>query len=840
MAVSTTPGGVPDVSFYVRRADPDDIDTISALFERKYLEDKALDAFARFYGVEAALLKSPSRRQKYFVSLIETCFMSVTVEDEDNNIVGFCALDDVPIHMNHTEGAGTNWEGWFQSTYSDDSIDNMNSLWFSCCLVEIEKEVMMEVLSTTFSTMPELQNLLVFAPGSMTDDDMGIILPIFQDQFGGLEPAGEAFPCEWAPPGSSVLICRRLDIIQPLFIRMARVEDHDNLVAVFNAQSEVITDIYGEYFIAELIEAQNEENKALVAEVDGRAVGLMCLTSDVDINVLSQCFQLDPYDNMLKPNVMRRIRQYVQATFAGTNDVQLCTTGHYMQVAFQSMDFEGLLDSIPKMEDGRISGVLLFQALQTQEFADDFGDALQDLEKGVMTMLWQASFLEPMLEVNSPIDPRRVIDVVQTFLSLDLAARKDIAGTMLDKWSEVMDVQKFVKEAILGAGEEEEVDEQREAEVVIDIVVFLKALTVEDQGPFTEEFIAKFVMMLHWWTDAEIAMPTATVPDDCFRSALEQIMASEEGLFVGHPNSPTWLSNMPQHAKDVFCVNMCCLDQAYQTQALDFLLPAFSLYPDKDYCIITQPHTAPNTPLLNALTIVPPQPQNTFSHVLYLIHRAALMGPPKVRPMGPPDLGEIGPLIECFDEQTRQEIQTACQNYGQKAPEKSILDEEEDEVSPMHVFVADFDSQVVGLIILRIPPPDVVETLRCCYHLDDYLLVEHHEKQPNKGHGQLVHWVVNPLFQKFSCRLLQGSMRLLGRSVLFVEMICRILCLLSSGTCCKWHLDDPRRSRRSSASRPRRHPSRLFQRSHRPRRTSSSWIGKRCSEIRHRRKRCPL
>jgi len=50
------------------------------------------------------------------------------------------------------------------------------------------------------------------------------------------------------------------------------------------------------------------------------------------------------------------------------------------------------------------------------------------------------------------------------------------------------------------------------------------------------------------------------------------------------------------------------------------------------------------------------------------------------------------------------------------------------------------------------------------------LLVDHHEKQPNKGHGQLVHWVVNPLFQKFSCRLLQGSMRLLGRSVLFVEM----------------------------------------------------------------------
>ena len=27
----------------------------------------------------------------------------------------------------------------------------------------------------------------------------------------------------------------------------------------------------------------------------------MCLTSDVDINVLAQCFELDPYDQLLKP-----------------------------------------------------------------------------------------------------------------------------------------------------------------------------------------------------------------------------------------------------------------------------------------------------------------------------------------------------------------------------------------------------------------------------------------------------------------------------------------------------------------------------------------------------------
>ena len=51
------------------------------------------------------------------------------------------------------------------------------------------------------------------------------------------------------------------------------------------------------------MEAQNAENKAIVAEgSNGEALGLCCLTSDVDVNVLAQCFELLPYDNLLKPH----------------------------------------------------------------------------------------------------------------------------------------------------------------------------------------------------------------------------------------------------------------------------------------------------------------------------------------------------------------------------------------------------------------------------------------------------------------------------------------------------------------------------------------------------------
>ncbi len=91
-------------------------------------------------------------------------------------------------------------------------------------------------------------------------------------------------------------------------IRRAKQEDHDDLADVFNSQSETITEAYGEYFIAELIAAQNDNNKALVAQVKDKAVGLMGLTKEVDLKLLHKCFDLDPFDNLLKADYMDAIR----------------------------------------------------------------------------------------------------------------------------------------------------------------------------------------------------------------------------------------------------------------------------------------------------------------------------------------------------------------------------------------------------------------------------------------------------------------------------------------------------------------------------------------------------
>ena len=47
----------------------------------------------------------------------------------------------------------------------------------------------------------------------------------------------------------------------------------------------------------------------MVAQVQSKAIGLMGLTQDVDSKLLHECFELEPYDNLLKPEFMDAVRK---------------------------------------------------------------------------------------------------------------------------------------------------------------------------------------------------------------------------------------------------------------------------------------------------------------------------------------------------------------------------------------------------------------------------------------------------------------------------------------------------------------------------------------------------
>lgn len=118
-----------------------------------------------------------------------------------------------------------------------------------------------------------------------------------------------------------MFLCSRAKLLPPLKIRLARVEDHDDLVPIFNKKSELnpgipyrysliccnltfsFTELHSTYFLANLMAKAGKENGkgkedvVLVAEgLSGRAVGIMSVTTQLDVRVLRKAFYLDPFN----------------------------------------------------------------------------------------------------------------------------------------------------------------------------------------------------------------------------------------------------------------------------------------------------------------------------------------------------------------------------------------------------------------------------------------------------------------------------------------------------------------------------------------------------------------
>lgn len=93
---------------------------------------------------------------------------------------------------------------------------------------------------------------------------------------------------------------------------------------------------------------------------------------------------------------------------------------------------------------------------------------------------------------------------------------------------------------------------------------------------------------------------------------------------VQHLEDLDTIPDPPEQAKNAFAITLFCMEAAFDSRSKDFLKHAFDRFPDRDYLIVTQPHTVAENSLLQKFTLVPKKPENTFTHVLYIVHRDSL------------------------------------------------------------------------------------------------------------------------------------------------------------------------------------------------------------------------
>ncbi|EAR95092.1 hypothetical protein TTHERM_00641200 (macronuclear) [Tetrahymena thermophila SB210] len=312
-------GSDEEFQVLVRKSDLDDVDEVLKIIAQHEREANDL------------LYDYPN-----LLSLFEKNYLSVTILNQQQQIIGAAVFNDFPqgltgqIDFQHENF----WENWIFDAFNFDEsicITPFNTLWMTFFFVakdqykfsqEEELIICQKVFQNVYATLPQLEGILFLKRGETMEDNgaqaqiSSILENIFIEvpvkdrdiikRVRGIHLNSEVF---YSPKHA----CQ--EIIE---IRMAREQDHDDLAEIFNRQSEVLTAQFGEFFIADLIATQNltrrgtrkflNNGKAIVGQVRDKAVGLMSISTDIDYKFLAQCFELETYDNLFKPDFMEAIQ----------------------------------------------------------------------------------------------------------------------------------------------------------------------------------------------------------------------------------------------------------------------------------------------------------------------------------------------------------------------------------------------------------------------------------------------------------------------------------------------------------------------------------------------------
>ncbi|PIK43371.1 putative cilia- and flagella-associated protein 61 [Apostichopus japonicus] len=438
--------------------------------------------------------------------------------------------------------------------------------------------------------------------------------PALDDVFTPLDSSSDA--------KHTVYVCNRHEHSPVLFVRKARVEDHDDLTPIFNRQSDMLNNTYGGFFLAELIESQDENNHCIIVEMDGSAVGFMSLSEDVDLDLLNSCFELNPFHEPVVEEEDKASEKKLSRTSSQVSGGDTVAEGE----ATQS---------------------------QTGGHVEESGDSSA-----------------PVVEVQHKLS----------------------------------EVHMHSSASVASADQEEEMDEQ---------------MSVASGQSHVSSSASKRVVS-EYQEPTPLQSPPATTP----------VLPQFQPEYKGELNA--------------FSIQLFCVDERFEMRSMDFLPKAFSLYPDKDFCILTVPHLVPEFPLLQSFVRVTPKCPSILPQELYLFSKAGLLESFTVRPACSSDKEEILKVVENI--QNKELLIKDLETYLQA--------KRDPDGTPIQALVATCLNQIVGISITR--QEEDIEYVRSHYNVEDFIYFNHHRRDQ---HGHLHHFALNPVFQHWSKHFLKEILR---------------------------------------------------------------------------------
>ncbi|XP_073734556.1 cilia- and flagella-associated protein 61 isoform X4 [Callorhinus ursinus] len=588
MSVLTSPRGKVEV-VHCRRTESQDIYCIKNLI-RKFTQ--------KLFG------------RLNIIYLLEKANLAVTLCNDKEAIMAQATFVDYP---NWNVSNQDNWVSVFRELDSEIPCTPLNTLFLHLFVAVDEYSVgcCREIIRTVFKAVPELHFIFLIVPSYMS---LGSTLITVFEQVGNI-------PSLTYDEDFAVHICHRHNHYPQLHIRNARVEDHDDLMPIFMRYDTLLKETYGEYFLAELIEAQDEENHAVVCEVEGVAVGFMSVCSRVNMQLLHECFDLGPFHGLCIPHPDDVLQPPEELSIKGSQDAELGTSNH----------------SSPEIVE----------------------------------------------EPREPVSPE-AMEGIQGRITEEATAEELLSVVHSGNTSEMEDIENLTQQSTMGD------------------------------------------------TDGCVS---------CLRLAS-----------ISMPKETSDFRPIYKGASAAFCIQLFCIEEKYEARSLDFMNFVFSLFPDKNFCIISLPHLTPEFALIQNFVKIVPFNNCTLEQDLYVFHRAGLLKSIKIRLATLLDTPGVENLVSTL--MLNKSILEDLKQYNEARRDH--------DGTPMKAFVAEVAEQIVGIAVIRDEMD--VEYIRSHYNIEDFIFFSHHQREE---HGHLYHFALNPVFRHYTKFFLKEILRLGYKSCLY-------------------------------------------------------------------------
>jgi hypothetical protein len=589
-------------------------------------------------------------------------------------------------------------------------MQTTNTLILNFWALDKKDEVGVDLLREAFSLCPEINYIVWTCSPTVSPPDFleSIFTKVSMSKRKNIPP-------DDILSKKSVYVLHRSKVLPQLLVREARVEDNDDLLPILQCSNPDIAYGQEDFFLADLIQSQDERNKFFVGVSKNKPVGMLATSLDINAELLAKVFDLSTYPGLI-----------IQPTNTTTMRVHVTLLVGDSKIIHQ-MDFSQIGKHVNAV-------ALNVASLRSKD------DSLRNASRMATRISNDVNQMNTEGICNSCI--------IYNFPSNELDARAIIQ--CLRSKSLVVDciveIQNVDDDVDLNS------DEEQLSDMLDGVELLREHFTIAEEEGNTSLALWRKILV-----DGNLERAAVT-SNEMFIQEIKSAVQNHKLLQEENKNR-----NKKRPTINAFAIALFSVDERFESRSEDLIKVAFEEYSTIDYCVLMVPNSViPSAALIHWMQSPSVRNGISFDQSLYVMHKQSLLAQ---------DFLRVTRISENWMPKFESYVSlmpAADADSIRKSTLRALRDQDVDLANnPAEVcFLIMLEDDIVGLIIVnrKATTTEDINFLRAYYKLDECISFERHR---GRAQAMISHWVMNPIFSKWSRFVLREVMRLYCKTLLY-------------------------------------------------------------------------